>query len=300
MRVVPPLTITDAILTSTSVAESEPVYASGTTYAAGDQVRGNTTDTAHTVFRSLQASNSGHALTDTAWWEEVGPTNRWKMFDLLRNTGTVAASPMTIVLTPGQRVNSLALVGLEADAYSISVIRDGQTVYTRSGSLLRRNTVTWSDYFFGAFVFQENVALFDLPPYVDAEIHIELTRSNGDITCGGLIVGTSVYLGEVELNPEDDAINFSQIERDDFGEAALIPRRSIPKTTQVVWCDKANVNKVRAARESLNAVPALWSGLDDATDGYFEALLIVGIYRRFTINLAHPSLAQISLELEEI
>ena len=39
---------------------------------------------------------------------------------------------------------------------------------------------------------------------------------------------------------------------------------------------------------------------DNNEDGYFEALLILGIYKEWTINMAHPEHAKITLELEEI
>ena len=57
---------------------------------------------------------------------------------------------------------------------------------------------------------------------------------------------------------------------------------------------------VRSVRRLTNAVPALWSGLDDQESGYFSALLIVGVYKRFTISMDQPEDALISLELEEV
>lgn len=45
-----------------------PQYAGGTTYAQYDAVFDSSTDT---VYRSLQASNTGNSLSDTAWWEEI-------------------------------------------------------------------------------------------------------------------------------------------------------------------------------------------------------------------------------------
>lgn len=256
----------------------------------------------HRIYESQQGSNTGHppAIDDGTWWVDIGPTNRWAMFDLLRNTGTVASSPLTVVLTPGQRVDSLALVGLVADAVTVEITVGAEVVYTTTQSLSRRNTTTWYEYFFGDFLYQGAFAAFDLPPYVDGVITVTMTRATGNVTCGGLLIGRSVYLGRTENQAEDDALNFSVIERDDFGQSVLVPRRSVPRTNQRVLCEKTAVNKARTLREQLNAVPALWSGLDDADDDYFEAVLILGIYKRFTIGLDHPNHAIISLELEEV
>ena len=247
--------------------------------------------------------NLGHdPATDSGglWWTDIGPTNRWAMFDLLRNTGTTTASPLTVSITAGQRMDSIGVVGIVADTVTITVTVAGSTVYTASANLLNRPTSGWYDYFFGAFRYRQEFARFDLPPYTNAVITITLTRDNGPVTCGGVVLGTSVYLGATQHQAESDALNFSKIDRDDFGTATLAPRRSVPRTVQTIRCRKTDVDRILQLRDDLNAVPALWSGLDDQDSGYFAALLIVGVYKRFTISMDQPEDALISLELEEV
>jgi hypothetical protein len=72
-RIVRPIDITDAILTSSSVPEATVTeYASGTTYALND-IRGITTGTKQDVYQSLQAANVGHApATSPTWWKKIG------------------------------------------------------------------------------------------------------------------------------------------------------------------------------------------------------------------------------------
>lgn len=257
----------------------------------------------HRIYESLQASNTGHYPTlaaSSTWWLDVGPTNKWACMDLLRNTATEAASPLTIVVTPGVRVNSIALLGMVANSVTITVTSGGPTVYTTTINLNTRNVSTWYGYFFKPFTTQPSVVLFDLPPYTNAIITVTLTATSGNCSLGSLVVGSYEFIGEAQYSAESDALNFSSVTRDDFGNSTLIPRRTIPKTTQTILVDQGLVNTVRDLREALNAVPAVWSALDDITDDYFEALLILGFYKRFTINLAHPTKAFITLELEEI
>lgn len=301
MRVIPPLTITGAILTSSTCAEphaSETAYNAGATYALGDVV---VVAADHRTYQSLQAGNIGHTpISSPTWWLDIGPTNRWKMFDLLRNTQTEQASPLTVVITPGVRCNSLALLGLVGDSVTVSITSGGSTVYTHTQDLSTREVLDWYDYFFELFSTMPSVVLFDLPPYTNAIITVTITRGTGDVSCGSLVLGSYIYIGAVEYSAESDALNFSTVERDTFGDSLLVPRRTVPKTNQTVWCKKSRVNKVRDLRDALNAVAAVWSGIDDITDDYAEALLILGYYRRFTINLTHPDDAVITLELEEI
>ncbi|HEY0847393.1 MAG TPA: hypothetical protein VGE12_18635, partial [Noviherbaspirillum sp.] len=152
MRVIPPFedisAISASMLTSSTCAEphaTETAYNAGTTYALGATV---VSATNHRKYESLQAGNVGNPLPSlptldnpnpaTAYWQDVGPTNRWAMFDLLRDTQTVQASPLTVVITPGERVNSLALMKLEADSVTVTVTSGGSTVYSHTEDLNTR------------------------------------------------------------------------------------------------------------------------------------------------------------------
>lgn len=72
-RLIKPIVITDAKLTSSSVPEATVAeFAAGTTYAAGD-IRGVTSGTAQDVYQSLQAANVGHApASSPTWWKLLG------------------------------------------------------------------------------------------------------------------------------------------------------------------------------------------------------------------------------------
>lgn len=258
----------------------------------------------HRRYESVfSGSNSGNppAIDDGTKWLDIGPTNRWAMFDLLRNTATAVASPLTVVVTPGERIDSLALVGLVADSVTITVTVSAVEKYSYTEDLSTREVLNWYDYFFAPFSYKSALALFDLSPYTNGVITVTLTRASGYVECGGIVLGLSTYLGRTLHDAENVALNFSTVERDFAGNTAtMIQRRTVPKTTQRVRCAKSQVNKVIAAREALNAVPALWSGLDDSDSGYFEALLILGFYRTFTVNMDQPSEALVVLELEEV
>lgn len=353
MRVIPPVAITDAMFTSSTVVETAPAaYVGATTYAINNtasvagaaglltvyksKANGNLGNTpassptwwdnigttyqvysgaatyaladmvidpaTHLVYRSRVANNIGNALSDTVKWLKVGATNKWAMFDLLSNTRTTVPLTFTQVFAPGIRVDSLALKGLLANAYSLTVtsVLGGGTVYSASGSLNTRETLGWYDYFFGAFSTKQSLGFFDIPPYSDAIFTLTLSVTSGNVSCASCVIGSYVYIGEIQWDAISDDLNFSTITRDEFGTATLIPVPSVPKTEQVLHLDKARVNKARALKKLLNAAPAYWSGIDDDADGYHEALSIVGIYKQFKFNVANVKFAIVTLELEEI
>ena len=97
----------------------ETAYNAGTTYAIGDTCSAN-----HRVYQSLTAGNTGNTLPvlpeiTTTHWLDIGPTMRYAMFDLSRNTQTVGPSPLTVVVTPGERVNTVGLTGMAGNSLLI-------------------------------------------------------------------------------------------------------------------------------------------------------------------------------------
>ena len=263
------------------------------------------TDKIHKIYESLAAGNLGNypptdVLATVPKWREVGYTNRWKMLDLFRNTQTESASPLTVVLTPGIRVDSASLLGVVADEVAIAITDGGVSVYSATAKMTRRNTTGWYQYFFGRFIQKPSIAWFDLPPYIGPTLTITLTKTTGNVKCGSLVAGMKEYIGAIEYNAEGDTLNFSTVTRDDFGNSQLIPRRNVPKTSQTLLLPAAYINQVRDLRDLLNAAPALWAGVEDSDETYFEMLLILGYYRRFTIGATKNNYATVSLDLEEI
>jgi hypothetical protein len=279
------------------IGPKEIAYVAGTTYAASVYVT-----YANRVYQSLQASNTGNTpLISPTQWLDVGPTNKWAMFDLLRNTPTIAGTSLVVVLTPGVRIDTLGLIGVVADSIRVQVTSGGVGVYDQTQTLSQSSYISnWYQYFFASFT-QTDATLFqNIPPNSNNVITITFTKAAGNIECGSVIIGTQVNLGGVQYAASDDTLNFSTIQRDTFGNSILIPRRSVPKFTPVTWLPAVQIKSVRAVRDLLNAVPALWVGIGDTANVFFDSMLILGIYKQFTINLTYTDTAVITFEIEEV
>lgn len=307
MKVITPLDLTGSRLTSTNVSEpsaGETAWsAASVSYSVGDaRIRAAT----HRRYRCIVAHTSSASPTpenDPTNWVDDGPTNAYAMFDTLRNTATSRASPITVVITPGKRVDSVALLGLVAQTVTISVtsVYGGGTVYSSTISLQSRDTRSWSDYLFGEFRFKTAAVTFDLPMYGDAVITLTISHASSDVQCGAVVLGRAEHLGSAELSASSDTLNFSTVARDAAGAATVTQRRNVPVTKQRTFLDRDAIPAVRRIRDDLNAVPAVWSTLDDDDgSGYFEAFLVLGFYRRFLISAEHPLHCLVDLEIEEI
>jgi len=309
MRVIPPLTITDSVYTSCSVVEpsiTDPAaWSISTHYVVGDRV--SKLGTIHKIYECLTAVTGGDSpeisvTRSIPKWIEVGATNKWAMFDLLRSTATTSSSDITIVLTPGRSVDSIAVLNLtNVSIIEVTAVSGVTTVFSQSIGLSTRNTTTWWEYFFSRITLRKDAITFALPSqYTDLVITIVL-KGSGERSVGAVVIGTSVYIGSLQRGAVIDALNFSTIERDMFGNAVLIPRRNVPKTSQKLYIDKSNLSTVVNVRRDLDAIPAVWSGLDDDyTNNYFTALLILGFYRSFTFELDNPIGPMVNIELEEV
>ena len=288
------------------IGVTEVAWVVGTTYGEGDTVSYQ-----HRCYESLQAANTGNIpLIATTWWLDVGPTLRAAMFDLKTSTQTVSPSPLTVVFAPGQRIGTIGFVGLTANQIQISAtsVIGGGAVYPNAYSdsatgifdLNTREVLDGYDYCFEPFSTSPSLVVFDIPSYSDIIITAAITATSGNVKCGALVVGTSLYIGRQQSGAGNDGLNYSTIARDTFGTAVLIPRRTIPQTSQTVWVESARVNKVKQLRVDLNAVPALWTGIDDSDSAWFDAFVILGIYTKFEIAANYNEYAELSLILEEI
>lgn len=286
----------------TDTGAYERAWVSGTTYASADEC------IVASIHRKFKRVGAGAGTTspelDAANWLDIGPTNAWAMFDALRNSATkfTGAGPHTVVINPGKRINAIAIMGCEVSAITISVSVSGVVEYSRTTNMNGRNTVSWSGYYFGEFKFIPSLVLFDMPPYAGGIITITFALpATGVAAIGAIVIGTAVDIGSVQYGPEIDSLNFSKVDRDAYGGAILQPIRSVPKNDLSLVVEKAQINKIMALKNATDAVPCVYSGLDDKNwDGYFEAVLMLGVWKRFSFNLAYPDHAKISLQVEEI
>lgn len=173
-------------------------------------------------------------------------------------------------------------------------------VYEYEENLSSREVIDYWDYLLTEWDYKSSIFLEGLPPYSGSEVTVALIDDGSTVSCSGFVLGQATDLGRnAEYGAEAGELNFSSITRDTLsGRSTLTRRLSVPTADLTVTVSKERVNAIRELRTALNAAPALWVGVDDDTEDYFESVFILGIYKRFAINLTHPNDAVISLQLE--
>lgn len=297
MKVIRPTIVTDAILTSSSIAESEyPAWAAPTSYAVGGRViRG------HAVWESLVAANAGNdpltAANQGTKWLKIGADNRWAMFDQAKGSLSSAAGQIVVVLTAG-RIDSLALTELTAKQVTVSVTVGGAEVYRRTQvtAIGGRSIDNWYDWFFAPIGTRTKLLFDDLPSYRNAVVTVTIDPISGTASCGTLLVGRMFDIGTTLSGVDLGIDDFSQRNRDQFGVLSIVPRDYSDINSYPVAIQSSRVDDIKGTLTDLRTTPTVWIG-----SAVLDALFTYGIVRSFRINLTLlTGISNCSLDIESL
>ncbi len=292
MKVITPITIIDAMYTSGPPETDYAAYVAGTTYALGNRVIRTST---HRIYESLAAGNLGNTPeSNPTKWLDIGPTNKWALFDSVVGTKTTVASPLAVVIAPGA-VNAIALLELVGISVTVAMTSatGGGAVYNQTISLDASEVGDYYDYFFAPFLQRTQVVLTDLPPYSDGAITITLTGTT--VSLGVCAVGLLTDLGGTQYGATAGITDYSLKTTDAFGNTTLTQRSYAKRTTAKLWLGKGDVNRVHRKLADLRATPCVWVGVEDDA---LDPLTVFGFYKDFQVEVAYPTAALCSLEIE--
>lgn len=299
MKVIKPIVVTDSILTSSTVPETDySAWNAATSYTTGDRVIRTTT---HRIYESLTGGIDATPPEDatagpTPKWLDVGSTNRWALFDEEVGSLTTATNTMTYVLTPGL-IDGLSF--LEIKAETIQVIMKysvgGTVVYDKTFDLDGSSIDSFYSWFFEPFSTRTELSVLDIPVgYFNPEFTIIFTGT-GTISCGVCKLGSVVALGGTQYGAQLGIISYSRKETNEFGRVIIVPRRSVKTLEAKVHSDASELQRIYRTLDSLKDTACVWIGSDAA--GY-ESLTLYGFYKDFSIDVAYPTVNYCTLQVE--
>ena len=293
MRIIKPVEITPAILTSSNVPETDyAAWSAATAYAVGAKVTYN-----HRNYEALVASTGANPETDTSdppKWLELGADNRWRMFDdkvgsLTEQTGSIA-----VELQPGAVINSLALFNLLGRSATVTLTDpvDG-IVYQRTVSLVDAGVSDWYEWFFAPIGRQTDFVLLDLPAYGTATLSVTVDNSSDTAACGHLVMGRQAEIGVALYGSGVGITDYSRKEADAFGNAIVVERSFSKRAEFDVVVDTPQISRVQRLLAGIRAQPVVWIG----AEGY-ESTVLFGYYRDFSISISGPSVSDATITVE--
>lgn len=249
------------------------------------------------------SANYNIAVTDETKWLEVGNDNRWKCFDSSVTSQTTNADSIANVFHTVGRVDSVALLNIEAASVTITQTDaiDG-VVYNQTYSLVDDSGISdWYAYFMEPISRTTDKVVTDLLPYANATVSVTLTETGGTAACGGMILGqakdisylnNSSYVG-TELGMKLSIQDYSVKQRDVFGNYTILERAFNKRTDFTVYVDNGYVSALFNLLASYRATPVVYIGY-----GPIGATIVYGFYKDFSIDIAYhtKSICTISLE----
>jgi hypothetical protein len=294
MKLVRPFDVTDAVLLSSNVTETETQWSAAVTYAAADIVRG-TGDNQHKLYLSLAGSNLNNVVTDTTKWQEIGASNRWEMFDSSPQSQTSYADVISVTLGITGLVDTLALQNVDAETARV-VVTDAVegVVYDQTFSMVSDSGITdWWAYFFEPIERVADLTVSDLPPYADATINVSLTDTGATVGCGVCLPGLSRSLGGTQWGGSVGIQDYSVKSTDDYGVATIVQRAYAKRGSFTCWVTSGQVDQVASLLAQYRATAILLI----ADDGY-ESSAIYGFIKDFNVEISYEDVSLCSIEFE--
>lgn len=275
MYILVPITLTDAMLSSSTIAEpdaGETAWNAATSYTVGQRCIRTAT---HRVYENLIAGVNATAPEDaltgaTPRWLDYGPTNRWSAFDGIVNTPSTATTTFTYVLLPGF-FNAIAFYGLDGATITVSIkdAPSGSVFYSYTGSLLE-SPIDYYDYYFGALRPLSKLVLKDIGIYANPELTITVTATAGVTVSAGMIalgdlrsiVSPDAAFGGTQAGASAEPITYSYIKTDDFGRTTIKRRHSATGMRATVVLQRSDADAALATVQDVLDVPAAWIAAD--------------------------------------
>lgn len=296
MQILVPISITDDMMTASSLAETDyPAWSGATVYAAGDRV---ILISAHRVYQRLSAGSGPVAPNlDTTNWVDVGPTNKWAPFD--RSVGSEASSgaatTLSYTITPGQVVTGLALLDAACDAISIQVTVGGDLFYEKTYSPVLTSDASigdWYAYFFESIERRASLLDAHLPAFSEAVINITLSGT-APLTIGTLALGRPYTIGTTLAGGRLSINDFSVKSTDEFGVTTLTERAYARRLEANIVIATPSANIVAQRMAEIRASPVIW--MDDSPS---SPIIIYGWCREWAIEMQYPNISNCSLVIE--
>lgn len=267
MNIITPITITDAKLTSSTLAEDTTSAWTSATYAVGDFRHVVAT---HRVYKcALAGSSTVSPELDPTRWVDTRPTNKWAPFDIYTSTAAATVTTMTYVLTPGY-FNAIALYGLTGSQYTLTVKDEagGTTLYTRTGYLYA-DPIGWYEYLFGALKSVNKLVFTGIPPRPEAEVTLTITAASGEaVGLGMFAVGDYVSLagegdwGGALQGASAEPVTYSYIKTNADGTTSIVRRHAATNLRVTVALPRTEADAVLQAMQDVLDVPVAWIATD--------------------------------------
>ena len=266
-------------------------------YKLGDEV---IRESSHRKYRCLvDETFSDPLLTATgdalAEWIDIGPTNKWAMFDGKIKNKTNSATDFTLDVVSSAIFDNVSFFGvIGVESIRLEVIYGGETIYDETkGFIDISSIVDHYSYAFYQLIFANDGIFKDIPPYIGSTIRVTFTGTGSGIEVGAMLFGMSKSMGVTCINTKSNTIDYSDVEYDVFGELSEVERPVVSYNTYEIDIPKPLAQSVERRLRSSRGVDCVWVG--DIGDN--QDLITYGRYERSPVTYSNPSVVSYSVKV---
>lgn len=261
----------------------------------------------HRVYQSLQASNTANnprKASSAAWWQEIGASNKWAMFDGSITSQSVGTTITVRIRTPAY-FDTVALLNVKGGTYTITTLTSALATTYTTGAVSLTSSAWPSDpadpYAITGLTQTteqlENVFITGLNLNLANSYYVDITiaaaKAASMSAIGACLVGNSAYFGSAVYGASVGIQDYSVIEQDEFGNYSIVPRTFSKKGSFTVYILATIIDKVFELLTRLRATPALYMGSSGTT-----ATVIYGFPSEWSIVLEQPTYYVLNIEIK--
>ena len=282
MKIITPIVMTDAKLTSTNMTENDHAVWVAADYVIGDLVISTTTHriyrciVAHLLASPVDPDTEWTALDDpliedpsTVYWQLISATNIWKLFDEKPSDVCANATIITARITPSEIVRGIGLFGVLGEEVKITMTDPVDGVVFDETISMQDETVVidWWTWWFEPITQLAEYVSVELPPYADAYIDVTITNTGGTAQCGQIVLGPVMSIGNTLIDGSGWSIlDYSFVNLDVYGNLSAVERNSTRLSDFSIEYDTGLNLAVSAKLKSLRGgKAAVWVGSEDST-----------------------------------
>lgn len=281
MRIIAPISVTDAILSASNIVEDDaPAWDSEATYQSSTPPADRVVF-AHRVYESAVDNNTGNqpdagAVADPPTWLDLGPTNRYRMFDGTPAVASQRTGNIDVTLDVAQPYNAVGLINVSGIEATVQVIDpDLGVLYERTQSLEDLSGIDdWHDHFFAPRERKLDVVFLDLPTTAGTQVRIVINAGGSLAKCGEAIIGAQRRVGDLQFDSRHTIRDFSTQTVDQFGAGTLVKRGYAKRASFPISVETSRIASVLRLLAQRRAQPTLFVGTADA-----EETIVYGTYK---------------------
>lgn len=272
-------------------------WSSSATYALNATVSHD-----NSTWLSLQGSNLNKvpgAAGSATWWVRTGPTNAAAMFDGAVNTATrSAAGGIAVALQLTTAVDTLVLLEATCVSATVSVVVDGQALYSQTKVMNQGVGGSWWSWLFAdrTSAYTGNLVFAGLPPVAGAFILVDIAPVGSEASVGLMLLGRGTELGVIEAGATAGVIDYSTKTTDAYGTTTLAPGAYANRPTYPVLVPTRDLQRVRRHLISIRGTTRFFYGSDG--DDQYDLLNCYGWLRDHRFSTDLRDFARANLEVE--